>query len=89
MAEPYNPTTLQARPSKEKKMGVWSSSLAEEGRRHSLFSTSPSVRDHGGLSNDDDDDDERDPKILWTRDLKLWSMEFEDEAIDIDWLIFD
>ncbi|KAI8023130.1 hypothetical protein LOK49_LG03G03619 [Camellia lanceoleosa] len=88
MAEPYNPTTLQARPSKEKEMGVWSSSLAEEVRRHSLFSTSLSVRHHGGL-NDDDDDDERDPKIFWTRALKVLSMESEDEAIDIDWLIFD
>ncbi|GMP25840.1 hypothetical protein CsSME_00002514 [Camellia sinensis var. sinensis] len=39
-------------------MGVWSSSLAEEGHRHSLFSTSSSVRDHGGLSDDDDDDDD-------------------------------
>ncbi|GMP63411.1 hypothetical protein CsSME_00025121 [Camellia sinensis var. sinensis] len=72
-------------------MGVWSSSLAEEGRRHSLFSTSPLVRDHGGLSDDDDDDDddERDPKIFWTRALKVLSMESEDEAINIDWLIFD
>ncbi|GMP36766.1 hypothetical protein CsSME_00008782 [Camellia sinensis var. sinensis] len=67
-------------------MAVWSSSLAEEGRRHSLFSTSSSVRDHRGLS--DDDDDERDPKIFWTRALKVLSMESEDEAIDIDWLIF-
>ncbi|GMP36754.1 hypothetical protein CsSME_00008772 [Camellia sinensis var. sinensis] len=70
-------------------MGVWSSSLAEEGRRHSLFSTSSSVRDHGGLSDDDDDDDEKDPKIFWTRALKVLSMESKDEAIDIDWLIFD